>query len=95
MLLWLAAALHGVRLVAGASAPWSSITQSSVNATLQLQRLGPIPFGPADAANAAGDDDAAAAALTVEIDPTTIRQRIHGFGGAFTEVRADARAVTS
>jgi hypothetical protein len=59
-------------------APWGSIIQSS-NTTRdrQLAELGPIKWG-------AGEDEAELG-LTVELDITSRRQKIFGFGGAFTE----------
>ncbi len=77
----------GVRLVRGStSTPWSSIVQSS-NQTRnnQLAEVGPIPWGGVSGgASDVGEEDEDDT-LTVELDTSSIRQQIFGFGGAFTE----------
>ena len=66
-----------------ASSGWSSVVQSSnsTHGAGQLAEEGPIPWGVAALGPEGGDDDV----VTVELDATTRRQRIFGFGGAFTE----------
>jgi glucosylceramidase len=62
----------------GSAAPFSSIIQSSE--TAQLVEVGPIVWQPA---SKPAEEDAAV--IMVELDVTTRRQTIFGFGGAFTE----------
>ena len=70
--------------------PWSSIVQSGDpqphTRTGQLVDAGPIMWGMSPARRE--DEEAAEASVTVEVDPTTRRQTVHGFGGAFTEAAA-------
>ena len=72
-----------------AATPWSSIVQSSnqTRGSGQLAELGPISWGGVKESRE-GDSEGgqgSGIALTVELDPASARQKIFGFGGAFTE----------
>ena len=68
---------------AAATTPgWSMVVQSTNGAELRV--LGAIPWS-VSVAGGADTPVGAGAVLTVEHDPSTVRQRVHGFGAAFTE----------
>ena len=80
---------------------WSLVIQSSLGAATQLKEMGAIPWStsggstrtptltpapaPAQATAQIRRTAAGTRTVTVEHDPTTVRQTVHGFGGAFTE----------
>lgn len=82
-LLALLASVHLRPVARAAAAPWSSVVQSS--SASQLVHVGGIPWSASAHAVGQGQGQGQDAPLTVEHDPTTRRQVVHGFGGAFTE----------
>jgi hypothetical protein len=93
-------ALITVGLTVGVGSPcgaaWSAVVQSGASQPHtregQLRQMGPVRWGLADrprsSARASIAGLVATPTVTVEVDHLTSRQRIHGFGGAFTEAAA-------